>query len=134
MHRPQFLRPLDHFSVIHHKNDSEYFTKLGLPRCWFLWWDFSYIVWFWEVFLFFWLNHSLLFLSSLIDDFRFQNDPILSFPQSVPLLYWFGSSIPSLFPFSCFSFNGMTQFSMPKFIPMSWLYILISYIRVFSSF
>ena len=55
------------------------------------------------------------------------------FSTSVLLLTWLGTSIPStvsLFPLFIMSTR---DFSMPNFIPISWLYILIHCINVFTS-
>ena len=57
----------------------------------------------------------------------------VSFSPSVLILSWFGSSIPSIRCHLTLFITSMAHYSTPNSIPMFWLYILTSSIRVSNS-
>ena len=84
------------------------------------------------------LRYSLLIFSfiHLFDSDRFQYSQVLviSFSPSVQLLSWFDSSFSSVICLFALFIMSMAYFSLPNFIPVSWLCILIVCIRISNSF
>ena len=124
-------------SLVHSKNASEYLTRgtaqVFIPLIRFLLHSFVS-----SRFLVF-VRYSFLIFSFISTCFMVSASKMpkyfyVSFSSSVLILSRFGSSIP---PVRCrlpLFITSMAHFSMPNSIPMSWLYILTSCIRVSSSF
>ena len=125
------------YSLVHFKKGLEYLTR-GTARV------FNPLISF--LLLSFVSNSSLVILrySFLVYSFFSTCLPVsasmmlkylyASFSLSVLLLSWLGSSIPSVRCCLPFFISRMVHFSMPNSIPMSWLYILCTCIRVYSFF
>ena len=119
---------------MHFRKGPEYLTRVAaqvfIPLVRFLLHSFvssSFLVLLKYSFLIFsFISTCLMVLASKMSKYLY-----VSFSPSVLILSWFGSSIPSIL---MLFITSMAHFSMPNSIPMSWLYILIAYIRVSSSF
>ena len=120
-------------SLIHFKNGPEYFTrrkaKVLIPLIRFLLYSFvsSFLV----------LQSLFFFLLSTGHVWWF---PLPIFPNiyRFPFLreFWFflfGSSVPSIIYLLLLFIISMAHSSLLNFIPMSWLYILIIFVRVWFS-
>ena len=88
----------------------------GQPRCLYLWWDFSYIVWFRVVFLF---SRSIHFLK-ISYHIACLDASTSNIPNYLSVSFsWFGSSIPTVICRFLLFIISITHFSMPDSIPFS---------------
>ena len=108
-----------------------------LPRCLSFWWCFCSRAWSRKAFSFFWGTHFLFFFNLLFLMMSASNIPWylwFFFSPPVLILSWFDSSIPSVISLFPLFIMSMAHFSMPNFILICELYILIVCIRDSSSF
>ena len=99
-------------SFIYFKNAAKYLRREGQISCFSLWWDSCCRAWF------------LIVFTSKIPKYL-----LVSFPPSVLILPWFGSSFPTVISLFLLLIICMAHFSLLNSIPTYWLYILIACIH-----
>ena len=100
-----------------------------LSRCLSLWWDFCCRASFYRLRL--WYSFSYFVFHLMFDGVRFQYFQILVVFFSL-LRFWFDGSLS--YVICLFPLFLMSKAQMPNSIPISWLYILIVFIKVSNCF
>ena len=125
------------YSLVHFKKGPEYLTRgtasVFIPLKKFLQHSFilsSFLV----ILRYYFLIFSFISTCLIVSASKMPKYLHVSFSPSVLILSWFGRSILSVrcrLPLFC---TNIAHFSVPNYIPISWLYILTACIRVSSSF